>query len=184
MIFAQVCWGIKMWKICYKRLWICREQQCELHLWQMCVIWIEIEAEDLFIFVYSKRVIIREFPLSPARSSPCHRILTAHQPWTQERRRKTEVKVKNPKPKQHLKNVWWWISRNGNRICNYSFITREINSTNMTSNMFSSSQQNPANAIFETLKDQTNELMLKNILESLLQPLYRRISAPEKQNEV
>ncbi len=44
--------------------------------------------------------------------------------------------------------------------------------------------KNPANAIFETLKDQTNELMLKNILEPLLQPLYRRISALEKQNEV
>ncbi len=42
----------------------------------------------------------------------------------------------------------------------------------------------PANAIFETLKDQTNELMLKNILEPLLQPLYGRISALEKQSEV
>ncbi len=65
-----------------------------------------------------------------------------------------------------------------------SFITRENNSTNMPSNKFSSSQQNHTNAIFETLKDQTNELMLKNILEPLLQPLYRRISALEKQNEV
>ncbi len=65
-----------------------------------------------------------------------------------------------------------------------SFVTRENNSTNMPSNKFSSSQQNHTNAIFETLKDQTNELMLKNILEPLLQPLYRRISALEKQNEV
>ncbi len=54
----------------------------------------------------------------------------------------------------------------------------------MPSNEFSFSQQNPANAIFETLKNQTNELMLKNTLQSLLQPLYRRISALEKQNEV
>ncbi len=49
-----------------------------------------------------------------------------------------------------------------------SFVTRENNSTNMPSNEFYSSQQNPANAIFETVKDQTNELMLTNILEHLL----------------
>ncbi len=66
-----------------------------------------------------------------------------------------------------------------------SFVTRENNSTNMPSNKFSSSQQNPANAIFDTLKKQTSDLMLKNILKPLLQPpLCWRISALEKQNEV
>ncbi len=65
-----------------------------------------------------------------------------------------------------------------------SFITKENNSTNVTINEFSSSQQNPANAIFETLIDQTNEPMLKNLIEPLLQPLYRRISGLDKQNKV
>ncbi len=64
-----------------------------------------------------------------------------------------------------------------------SFITRENNSSNVPSNEFSSNQHNPANAIFETLKDKTNEPMLKNIIEPLVQPLYRS-SALEKQNEV
>ncbi len=63
---------------------------------------------------------------------------------------------------------------------NILFVTRENNSSNMPSN----SQKKHANAIFETLKDQTNELMLKNILEPLIQPLYRRIAALEKPNEV
>ncbi len=33
------------------------------------------------------------------------------------------------------------------------FVTRENNSTNVPSNEFYSSQQNPTNAIFETLKN-------------------------------
>ncbi len=54
VIFTPVHSSIKMRKIRYKRVSICREQQCELHLWQMCVTWIEIETEALFIFVASK----------------------------------------------------------------------------------------------------------------------------------